>query len=61
MSYEDGYKDGVDDLIRTLAHADGCCPATHVRDDTCPGYYVQPDKKGLSCSQCWTNYIEGLS
>ena len=58
MNYEEVYKEGFDAMLSLLVRKHGCCPSEHERNDTCPGYDVEPGEKGLSCYQCWSNYLD---
>ena len=45
--YNDGYRDGTNDLIRWLSGKDGVCP---YQDMVCI--------KGSDCYKCWKDFVE---
>lgn len=48
---KDAYAAGWTDLVRLLAHADECCP---------PEVECWPEQD-KTCTECWTEYIQGLT
>lgn len=45
----------VQEIIKTLVEGE-CCPLKYERSNHCP-----MDEYGLSCDDCWTDYILGES